>query len=103
MIVDVILRMARRIIEPTSRSDCFRCQKSVFCLYQTKDAFLNDVFRCAERDARFARDICLASDVRFARDKRNKSHHFAAKPQYITVCRANCITCALSANITLQS
>jgi hypothetical protein len=26
--------------------------------------------------------------------ERNTSHHFAAKPQYITVCEANGITCA---------
>ena len=39
--------------------------KKASFVYQTKDAFLNDVFRCAERDvsfgsdAHFVRDICL--------------------------------------------
>ena len=47
----------------------------------------------AECDAPFGRDACFASDVRFAREKRKTARHFAAKPQYITVCKAICITC----------
>ena len=46
--------------------------------------FCNDVFRCAERAVPCGRDVCFASDVRFAREKRNTSHHFAASPQNIT-------------------
>ena len=59
--------------------------KKASFVYRTKDAFLNDVFRCAERDVSCGRDVCFASDVRFARAKRNTSHHFAAKPQNITM------------------
>ena len=37
-------------------------------LSRTKDSFLNDVFRCAERDAHFVRDASCGRDVRFARE-----------------------------------
>ena len=47
------------------------------------------------RDVHFVRDVCFASDVRFAREMRNASHHFAVKPQNITVSEANNITCAV--------
>ena len=51
-------------------------QKSVFCL-KTKGAFLNDVFRCAERD------VCFASDVHFVRDVRLRrvsgTHHITLR------------------------
>ena len=57
----------------------------------------------AECDAPFGRDACFASDVRFAREKRKTALHFAAKPQYITVCKANCITCTVGANITIET
>ena len=59
--------------------------KNTSFVYRTKEVFLNDVFRCAERDVSCGRDVCFASDVRFARAKRNTSHHFAAKPQNITM------------------
>jgi len=62
--------------------------------------FFNDVFRFAERD------VCFASDVPFGRDvclrHESGTHHFAAKPQNITVCKANNITCAAGADITLN-
>ncbi|MBR5714014.1 MAG: hypothetical protein IKX58_04365 [Clostridia bacterium] len=48
---------------------------------------------CAERDVSFGRDACFASDVRFARERRNTSHHFAARHN---------ITCAAGANITIS-
>ena len=35
---------------------------------QTKGAFLIALFRCAERDACFARDVHVVRDVRFARE-----------------------------------
>ena len=54
----------------------------------------------AERDVHFVRNVSFGHDIRFARE-RNTSHHFAAKPQTITVCTANCTTCAGGANITL--
>ena len=43
---------------------------------------------CAEHDAHFVHDVCYANDVRFAREKRNTSHHFAAKPQNIIAAQA---------------
>jgi hypothetical protein len=43
---------------------------------------------CAERDARFPRDVCFSSDVRFVREKRSTAHHFAAKPQNIIAAQA---------------
>ena len=37
-----------------------RCaNKKTSFVYQTKDVFLNDVFRCAERDVHFVRDVRL--------------------------------------------
>ena len=43
----------------------------------------------AERDVPFGRDVDFVSDVRFAREERNTSHHFAPKAQYITVRQHN--------------
>ena len=42
---------------------------------------------CAERDVPFGRDVCFASDVRFAREKADTSHPFAPKAQYITMAK----------------
>ena len=42
---------------------------------------------CAERDVPLGRDVCFASDVRFAREKADTSHHFAPKAQYITMAK----------------
>jgi len=42
---------------------------------------------CAERDVPLGRDVCFASDVRFAREKADTSHHFALKAQYITMAK----------------
>ena len=36
----------------------------------------------------FVHDVCFANDVRFAREKRSTSHHFAAKPQNIIAAKA---------------
>ena len=44
----------------------------------------NDVFRCAERDVSFGRDVRSARDVCLWQVKRNTAHHFAPKPQNIT-------------------
>ena len=44
----------------------------------------NDVFRCAERDVSFGRDVRSAHDVCLRQVKRNTAHHFAPKPQNIT-------------------
>ena len=48
----------------------------------------------AERDERFARDVSCGRDVPAGVEERNTSHHFAAKPQNITVREVNNITCA---------
>ena len=37
----------------------------------------------------FGRDVDFVSDVRFAREERNTSHHFAPQAQYITVRQHN--------------
>ena len=62
--------------ENASESATLHQQKSVFCL-STKGAFLNDVFRCAERD------VCFASDVHFVRDARLRrvsgTHHITLR------------------------
>ena len=52
-------------------------QKSVFCL-KTKGAFLNDVFRCAERDVCFASDVHFVRDVRLRRVK-SGTHHITLR------------------------
>ena len=46
---------------------CHAKQKRAF-VSQDKRPFLNDVFRYAERDAHFVRDVSFGSDVRFARE-----------------------------------
>ncbi|MGN0538346.1 MAG: hypothetical protein ACI4KI_00650 [Candidatus Fimenecus sp.] len=38
-----------------------------------------------ERDATFGSDVHFVRDVCLRQAERNTSHHFAAKPQYITV------------------
>jgi len=43
-------------------------QKNVFCL-PTKGAFLHDVFRCAEHDVHYVRNVSYGRDVRSAREK----------------------------------
>ena len=58
-----------RLPEKTLRKQCF---------------FLMMCSACAERDVSFGRDACFASDVRFAREKRNTS------------------LCAAGANITIS-
>ena len=52
-------------------------QKNVFCLL-TKDVFLNDVFRCAERDVCFASDVHFVRDVRLRRVK-SGTHHITLR------------------------
>ena len=41
-------------------------------------------------------------DVRFAREKRNTSHHFAAKPQNITMPQGIASLAPFGANITIE-
>ena len=63
-------------------------------VYQTKVRFLNDVFRCTERDVHFVRDVSFGRDVRFARERYfDGTHHITfAEGKNITVRQHN-ITC----------
>ena len=54
--------------ENASESATLHQQKSVFC-QATKGAFLHDVFRCAEHDVHYVRDVSYGRDVRSAREK----------------------------------
>ena len=62
--------------------------KKASFVYRTKALFSTMCSADAERDAPCGRDVCFASDVRFAREKRSTSHHFAAKPQNIIATQA---------------
>ena len=45
-------------------------------------AFFNDVFRSAERDVHFVRDVSFGSDVHLRCVKRNTSHHFCRRQKH---------------------
>ena len=79
--VDCFPREAAR---PQAGNPTLSASKNSSFVRKAKEEFLNDVFRCAERDVHFVRDVCFANDVRFARGK--GTHHItASKASNITM------------------